>query len=74
MSSGEGGVLLFGLPQRREHREREVILTRELLEQVNYLNQFLPPECQIEYIHKDMAKINKRFLPYNGLYLKQIYF
>ena len=52
--------LLFGLPQRRERREREVILTRELLEQINYLNQFLPPDSQIEYIHKDMAKINKR--------------
>ena len=65
VSSGEP-IVLFGLPQRREHREREVILTRELLEQVNYLNQFLPPECQIEYIHKDMAKINKRLLYLNS--------
>lgn len=52
----------FALQQRREHREREMILTRELLEQVNYLNQFLPPDCQIVYIHKDMAKINKRLV------------
>lgn len=69
----ESILALFVLVQRRERREREVILTRELLEQIDYLNQFLPPDCQIEYIHRDMAKINKRLVTKVNHCLKKDY-
>jgi len=49
--------------QRREHRKREMVLTEELEGVINYLNQFLPPDQQIQYYHKDMARINKRYEP-----------
>ncbi|XP_065883626.1 polyphosphoinositide phosphatase-like isoform X2 [Dysidea avara] len=52
-------IIVFNLVKRREHRKREMILTQELEGQINYLNQFLPPDQQIQYYHKDMAKINK---------------
>ena len=53
-------ILSLSPPQKREHRKREAILSEELLAAIDYLNQFLPPEHHIQYIHKDMARINKR--------------
>ena len=46
--------------QKREKRPREGLLTNELKYSVKYLNQFLPPEHNMRYIHIDMARINKR--------------
>lgn len=46
--------------QKCEKRPREGLLTNELKYSVKYLNQFLPPEHNMRYIHIDMARINKR--------------
>ena len=46
--------------QKREKRRHESILTEELVNVVQYLNQFLPNEHAIRYIGFDMARISKR--------------
>ena len=46
--------------QKGEKQPREGLLTNELEYSVKYLNQFLPPEHNMRYIHIDMARINKK--------------
>jgi hypothetical protein len=53
-------IIILNLVKKREKKPRESLLTKELKATVKYLNQFLPPEHHITYIHKDMARINKR--------------
>ena len=53
-------VICLNLVKKRERRKRESLLTDELHSSISYLNQFLPPEHHIRYIHRDMARINKR--------------
>ncbi len=55
-------VICLNLVKKRERKKRESLLTNELQSSITYLNQFLPPEHHIGYIHKDMARINKRFV------------
>jgi hypothetical protein len=52
-------VICLNLVKKRERRPRESMLTTELQRAILYLNQFLPPEHHIIYIHKDMARINR---------------
>lgn len=54
-------VICLNLVKKKERKKRESLLTEELQSSIVYLNQFLPPEHHIQYIHKDMARINKRF-------------
>jgi hypothetical protein len=44
----------------KEKRMHESLLTDELSSSIDYLNQFLPPEHHILYVHKDMARIHKK--------------
>lgn len=52
-------IIVLNLVKRREQKPHESVLCEEFLSTINYLNQFLPPELQIEYIGFDMARINK---------------
>lgn len=49
-------IIILNLVKKREKRKHESILTEEMLRSVNYLNQFLPPQHKIKYIHFDMAR------------------
>ena len=55
-------IICLNLVKKKERKKRESLLTNELQSSITYLNQFLPPEHHIGYIHKDMARINKRSL------------
>ena len=46
--------------QKREKRKHESILTENLLNVLQYLNQFLPKEHGIKYIGFDMARVSKK--------------
>ena len=45
--------------KKRERKKHESILSEELSQAVQYLNQFLPPKFRIEYHNFDMARMNK---------------
>lgn len=49
-------VIVLNLVKKREKRKHESILTEEMLGSIKYLNQFLPPQFRIKYIHFDMAR------------------
>ncbi|EDO26203.1 predicted protein [Nematostella vectensis] len=53
-------LVILNLVKRREKKRHEQILSEELQTAVEYLNQFLPPEHNIQYIPWDMARHNKR--------------
>lgn len=53
-------IICFDLVKLCEKRKHECLLSEELQSSITYLNQFLPPEHHIQYIHKDMARIHKR--------------
>ncbi|KAG2468404.1 FIG4 phosphatase, partial [Polypterus senegalus] len=59
-------IIILNLVKKREKRKHEKILSEELYPAVTYLNQFLPPQYQIDYIAWDMAKYTKSKL-YNVL-------
>ncbi|XP_048577491.1 polyphosphoinositide phosphatase-like [Nematostella vectensis] len=52
-------LVILNLVKRREKKRHEQILSEELQTAVEYLNQFLPPEHNIQYIPWDMARHNK---------------
>lgn len=49
-------IIILNLVKKREKRAHESILTQEMLGSVKYLNQFVPPQFRIKYIHFDMAR------------------
>lgn len=49
-------IIILNLVKTREKRKHESILTREMLQSVRYLNQFLQPTFRIKYAHFDMAR------------------
>ncbi|XP_064595494.1 polyphosphoinositide phosphatase-like isoform X2 [Liolophura sinensis] len=53
-------IIVLNLVKTREKKRHESILSGEYREAIEYLNQFLPPEHNIQYIGFDMARINKR--------------
>ncbi len=52
-------LIVLNLVKRREQKPHECVLSNEFINTVSYLNQFLPPKHQIDYIGFDMARINK---------------
>lgn len=46
--------------QTFEKRPREMMLRREFANAVGYLNQILPEESQLKFIHWDFHKFAKR--------------
>lgn len=52
-------IIVLNLVKKREKKRHESLLTEEYLKDVSYLNQFLPPAHQIQYIGFDMARLNK---------------
>ncbi|KZS16333.1 polyphosphoinositide phosphatase [Daphnia magna] len=52
-------VIVLNLVKKREKKRHEGLLTEEYLKDITYLNQFLPPMHQIQYIGFDMARLNK---------------
>lgn len=52
-------IIILNLVKKREKKKHESMLSEEFSTAVNYLNQFLPPEHQIQYISFDMARMNK---------------
>lgn len=52
-------VIILNLVKKREKRMHEDILTNEMVSSVRYLNQFIPVDFRIKYIHFDMAKRNR---------------
>lgn len=52
--------MVINLVKKRERRKHESLLSEEFLTHINYLNQFLPSQHRIQYIHFDMARCNKR--------------
>ncbi|XP_030850291.1 polyphosphoinositide phosphatase isoform X2 [Strongylocentrotus purpuratus] len=52
-------VIVVNLVKKREKRKRESHLTEALSASLSYLNQFLPPKHQVQYIHLDMARYTK---------------
>lgn len=55
-------VIVLNLVKKREKKRHEGLLTEEYLKDVTYLNQFLPPMHQIQYIGFDMARLNKLYV------------
>ena len=53
-------ITCLNLVKKREKHPRESLLSVELEASIAYLNQFLPPEHHIRYIHKDMHHINRK--------------
>lgn len=51
---------MSSLPQKREKKRHESILTDELVQVIEYLNQYLPPQNAIKYVGFDMARVSKR--------------
>lgn len=49
-------IIILNLVKKRERRPHESIVANEMLNSVKYLNQFLPPQFRIKYIHYDMAR------------------
>lgn len=52
-------VIVFNLVKKRERRKHESILSKEVTMSIKYLNQFLPPQHKIKYVHFDMARKSK---------------
>ncbi|XP_053612793.1 polyphosphoinositide phosphatase [Plodia interpunctella] len=52
-------IMFLNLVKKREKRKHESLLTDVISNSIKYLNQFLPPEHVIQYIHIDMARMNK---------------
>jgi len=52
-------VVVINLVKKRERRKHESLLSEEFTKQISYLNQFLPEDHKIHYIHFDMARCNK---------------
>lgn len=52
-------IIILNLVKRKEKRRHESILTTEIMSNVEYLNQFLPSNCKMFYIHFDMARKNR---------------
>ncbi|XP_025420076.1 polyphosphoinositide phosphatase isoform X2 [Sipha flava] len=52
-------AVIINLVKKREKKVHESQLSDHLLSAVKYLNKFLPPYHQIQYIHFDMARMNK---------------
>ncbi|XP_054163956.1 polyphosphoinositide phosphatase-like [Oppia nitens] len=52
-------IICLNLVKRKEQKPHESVLSNEFINTVNYLNQFLPPKHQIDYIGFDMARVNK---------------
>jgi hypothetical protein len=54
-------VVALNLVKEKEKRPRESILSNQLETAIRYLNQFLPPEQQIQYMAWDMARFTKSY-------------
>eukprot|EP00117_Sycon_ciliatum_P027066 scpid21982/ scgid0701/ Polyphosphoinositide phosphatase; Phosphatidylinositol 3,5-bisphosphate 5-phosphatase; SAC domain-containing protein 3 len=52
-------VFVLNLVKKRERRPRESILSDNMQLALNYLNQFIPPELHIQYVHFDMARYSR---------------
>ncbi|XP_059046307.1 polyphosphoinositide phosphatase [Achroia grisella] len=52
-------IMFLNLVKKREKRKHESLLTDVISNAIKYLNQFLPPEHAVQYIHLDMARMNK---------------
>eukprot|EP00800_Vazella_pourtalesii_P020462 TRINITY_DN7247_c0_g1_i1.p1 TRINITY_DN7247_c0_g1~~TRINITY_DN7247_c0_g1_i1.p1 ORF type:complete len:628 (+),score=140.59 TRINITY_DN7247_c0_g1_i1:38-1921(+) len=52
-------VVIFNLVKKKEKRAHESLLSQELEGSITYLNQFLPPDFKIHYLHCDMARITR---------------
>lgn len=55
-------TVIINLVKKRERKIHESQLSDHLVSAVKYLNKFLPPCRHIQYIHFDMAKMNKRLI------------
>ena len=53
-------MVVINLVKKRERRKHECLLSEEFVAHIDYLNQFLPDEHRIQYIHFDMARCNKK--------------
>lgn len=53
-------VIFLNLVKKREKKIHESQLSTELSNAIKYLNQFLPPQNQIEYVTFDMARNNQK--------------
>ena len=49
-------MVVINLVKKRERRKHECLLSEEFVTHIDYLNQFLPDEHRIQYIHFDMAR------------------
>ena len=49
-------VVVINLVKKRERRAHESLLSEEFYAHIDYLNQFLPQQHRIQYIHFDMAR------------------
>ncbi|XP_057340189.1 polyphosphoinositide phosphatase isoform X2 [Microplitis mediator] len=52
-------TIILSLVKKREKKKHESTLSDELTSAVRYLNQFLSPENQLQYVSFDMARMNK---------------
>ncbi|RVE46868.1 hypothetical protein evm_008513 [Chilo suppressalis] len=52
-------IMFVNLVKKREKKKHESLLTDVISNAIKYLNQFLSPEHAIQYIHLDMARMNK---------------
>ncbi|XP_063990283.1 polyphosphoinositide phosphatase [Diachasmimorpha longicaudata] len=52
-------IIILNLVKKRERKKHESILSEEMFDAVEYLNQFLPLQHQIQYVSFDMARMNK---------------
>ncbi|KAK9747094.1 SacI homology domain [Popillia japonica] len=52
-------IIILNLVKQREKKKQESLLSDELNSAVKYLNQFLPPDYQMQYKTFDMARKNK---------------
>ncbi|KAG8331674.1 phosphatidylinositol-3,5-bisphosphate 5-phosphatase, variant 2 [Homalodisca vitripennis] len=52
-------IIILNLVKEREKKKHESQLSGEYLSAITYLNQFLPPDHRIQYVHFDMARMNK---------------
>lgn len=53
-------IIILNLVKKHERRKHESILTAAVKQSVHYLNQFLPPQHRIKYVHFDMARKSRR--------------
>ncbi|XP_058975883.1 polyphosphoinositide phosphatase-like [Musca domestica] len=49
-------LIMLNLVKKREKRQHENIIAKELVNSIRYLNQFLPPQHRMKYIPFDMAR------------------